>query len=171
MADVVDTFIGIGSNLDNRIKNCDQAIKKIVSNSEIELLKLSSLYETNPVGYTNQPKFINQVCNIKTSLTADHLLDFLLKIESDLGRVRDIHWGPRIIDLDLLFFGQQVISLPKLIVPHPLLHERQFVLVPLEEINPDFYHPVLRQTVRELLQKIKNDGNIVEKIQNPITYK
>lgn len=166
MAGVVDVFIGIGSNLDDRIKNCAIANKKIESNSKIKLLKLSSLYETDPVGYTNQPRFINQVCKITTSLSAEHLLNFLLKIENDLGRVRNIPWGPRIIDLDLLFFGQEVISLPNLIVPHPLLHERQFVLVPLEEIEPDLYHPLFRQTIKELLQKSRAIGSIVEKLES-----
>lgn len=145
--------IGLGSNLGERDKNIRTALEKMQEKG-IELLRVSSVLETEPYGYTNQPKFLNAVCLVETNLTPDQLLDVLLEIEKEMGRVRERKWGPRIIDLDIIFYEDLVLESERLIVPHPDMHNRWFVLAPLAEICPDYVHPKLKKTVRELLQEL-----------------
>ena len=145
--------IGLGSNLGERDKNIRTALEKMQEKG-IELLRVSSVLETEPYGYTNQPKFLNAVCLVETNLTPDQLLDVLLEIEKEIGRVRERKWGPRIIDLDIIFYEDLVLESERLIVPHPDMHNRWFVLAPLAEICPDYVHPKLKKTVRELLQEL-----------------
>lgn len=125
---------------------------------------MSSLYETAAVGVTDQPDFLNAVAAFRTSLSATLLLETLLNLENLLGRVRTFRWGPRVIDLDLLLYGQEQIALPKLVVPHPRLRERAFVLVPLAEIAPGLRLPGDTQTVQERANQLENEseggGNI-----------
>lgn len=146
-------MIGLGSNLGERDKNIRTALEKMQEKG-IELLRVSSVLETEPYGYTNQPKFLNAVCLVETNLTPDQLLDVLLEIEKEIGRVRERKWGPRIIDLDIIFYEDLVLESERLIVPHPDMHNRWFVLAPLAEICPDYVHPKLKKTVRELLQEL-----------------
>lgn len=146
-------MIGLGSNLGERDKNIRTALEKMKEKG-IELLKVSSVLETEPYGYTDQPKFLNAVCLVETNLTPDQLLDVLLEIEKEMGRVRERKWGPRIIDLDIIFYEDLVLESERLIVPHPDMHNRWFVLAPLAEICPDYVHPKLKKTVRELLQEL-----------------
>lgn len=146
-------MIGLGSNLGERDKNIRTALEKMQEKG-IELLRVSSVLETEPYGYTNQPKFLNAVCLVETNLTPDQLLDVLLEIEKEMGRVRERKWGPRIIDLDIIFYEDLVLESERLIVPHPDMHNRWFVLAPLAEICPDYVHPKLKKTVRELLQEL-----------------
>lgn len=130
-------YVGIGSNLDDPVSQVDQAIERIQQSEHCTVVARSSLYVTEPVGYDDQPNFINAVCQIATSLTPLSLLNYLLQTEQKQGRVRtELQFGPRRIDLDLLLFAQESIEAQDLIVPHPRMHERRFVLEPLVEIDP-----------------------------------
>lgn len=147
-------YIGIGSNLGNREENCLKAVK-FMSSGKIVVRRLSSLYETEPWGEHDQPKFINMVAEAETSIEPFELLKTLKAIESKMGRTESGRWGPRVIDLDILFYDNLVLRTPELTIPHPLIGEREFVLRPLAEIAPDVVHPVLKKTIRELLAGVK----------------
>lgn len=142
-------YIGIGSNLGDREENCERAIKLLIKNG-ITVTKRSSMIETEPWGVKEQPKFINMAAEIKTGLTPEELLRLLKNIEVDFGRLPTSHWGPRIIDLDILLYNDLVMKTPELEIPHPGIKEREFVLKPLAEIAPDKIHPVLRKTIKDL---------------------
>jgi len=129
-------FIGLGSNIGERYNNLIEAVSRLHRHKEIGLVKSSSIYETVPVGYTEQDDFLNMVILLETTLSPDDLLNVCLQIEIDLGRKREIKWGPRIIDLDILLYNQENIESENLIVPHPRMHERAFVLAPLLELDP-----------------------------------
>lgn len=146
-------YIGIGSNLGNRQENCLHAIE-LLQKKGIIVTKRSSLYETEPWGVKDQPLFINMAIEIETSLEPGELLKVLKNIEKELGRQQTLQWGPRTIDLDILLFDDIILNKDNLKIPHPLLHERDFVLRPLCEIAPDVYHPLLKLRIYELLQKI-----------------
>ncbi len=143
-------FIGIGSNQGLARENCEQAVKELDSLEEVRVESSSSLYETAPLGIENQDWFINSVVKIETTLVPLVLLEKLLAIEGKMGRVRRVKWGPRIIDLDLLFYEDFIIKEANLKVPHPELHKRKFVLEPLKEIAPKLFHPILKKTAEEL---------------------
>ncbi|ULT57150.1 2-amino-4-hydroxy-6-hydroxymethyldihydropteridine diphosphokinase [Neobacillus drentensis] len=128
-------FIALGSNIGNRYDNIVNAIYRLKSYPAIQLVNLSSVYETDPVGYEDQDLFLNMVIKIQTNLSAMELLETCLKIELELGRKREIKWGPRTIDLDILTFNQENIESEKLTIPHPRIVERAFVLVPLVEMD------------------------------------
>ena len=128
-------YIGIGSNLGDRIQNCETAVQKINTHPSIKVTKKSSWIETDPVGYLNQGKFINGAIEIETSLTPHQLLKTLQTIENEMGRIRTIKWGPRIIDLDILLYDEEIIQIPRLIIPHPGLKERDFIQKSLLELN------------------------------------
>ncbi len=144
-------FLALGSNLANRAENLNSAINALNSHRRIRVLKKSSFYETEPVGGPDQGRFLNAVVEIETSLEPEDLLRTVLSIESDLGRVRREHWGPRTIDIDILTLDDLVYVSPTLSIPHPLMHERGFVLRPLLEIAPDFKHPVFGTSGLDLL--------------------
>jgi 2-amino-4-hydroxy-6-hydroxymethyldihydropteridine diphosphokinase len=147
-------FIGLGSNLGEREAMIRLALDDLARLPETTLVRASSLYDTEPVGETEQPNFLNAVAQIDTELTARQLLWNLLLIEKRLGRVRTQRWGPRTIDLDLLFYGSQVIEEPDLSVPHPELTRRPFVLVPLVELDPMLVHPVTGETLVSHLSQL-----------------
>ncbi len=126
----------------------------------IDLVRVSSLYETAAVGVTDQPDFLNAVAEVGTALSATALLDALLNLENLLGRKRTFRWGPRVIDLDLLLYGSEQIVLPELTVPHPRLRERAFVLVPLAEIAPELVLPGDHRIVTEIANNFRGEGNI-----------
>lgn len=142
-------YIGIGSNLGDREENCLRAVK-LLNEAGIVIRKRSSLYETEPWGVKDQPRFINMAIEVKTEITPLKLLELLKQIESQMGREDSVRWGPRIIDLDMLFYDDLVMDTPDLKIPHPLLHKRDFVLKPLSEIASEKVHPVLGKTVKEL---------------------
>ncbi|UKS26256.1 2-amino-4-hydroxy-6-hydroxymethyldihydropteridine diphosphokinase [Paenibacillus sp. HWE-109] len=127
-------YVALGSNIDDREHYLQDAIAALHQESGIQVTGLSSIYETEPVGYVDQSAFLNMVIQIHTSLPAEALLFTLLAIENRLGRTRDLRWGPRTIDLDLLLYGDEQLTTPDLIIPHPRMHERAFVLVPLTEV-------------------------------------
>jgi 2-amino-4-hydroxy-6-hydroxymethyldihydropteridine diphosphokinase len=156
-------YIGIGSNLGDKIAHCEKAISEILNIDCHRLLSRSSLFNTHPIGYTAQDWFVNGVIKIETDLEPLDLYRVLKAIEIRLGRKETFRGGPRVIDLDLLLFDDRRIETEELQVPHPRLHERQFVLIPLSEIERNLIHPVLKKTVGELLEEIEEDQG-VEKI-------
>jgi 2-amino-4-hydroxy-6-hydroxymethyldihydropteridine diphosphokinase len=156
-------YIGIGSNLGDKLNQCEKAVSEILKIDHHKLLAKSSLFKTQPVGYTSQDWFVNGVIKIETNLDAHDLLRSLKTIESKLGRLKSFRWGPRTIDLDILFFDDIEIRTEELQIPHPFIQDRQFVLIPLVEIDRNFLHPVLKKTVKELSENLKNDQG-VEKI-------
>lgn len=157
-------YIGIGSNLGNTLQNCKYAIESLSRINGINTTRTSSFYETEPVGIEKQNYFINAVVEITTTLSARDLLQALRKIERDMGRKRETKGGPRIIDIDLLFYGQDVIREADLVVPHPEIHKRRFVLEPLYEIASYFIHPVFGVSIRGLKDRLA-DTKIVEMIK------
>jgi 2-amino-4-hydroxy-6-hydroxymethyldihydropteridine diphosphokinase len=157
-------YIGIGSNLGDKVYQCETAISDILRADQNKLLAKSSLFKTKPIGYTSQDWFINGVIKIETDLEPLELLQVLKDIESRLGRKEGFRWGPRAIDLDILLFDEEEIEMEGLQIPHPRLQERQFVLIPLGEIDRSLIHPVLKKSIGELLENLKEDQG-VEKIQ------
>jgi 2-amino-4-hydroxy-6-hydroxymethyldihydropteridine diphosphokinase len=157
-------YIGIGSNLGNTLQKCKYAIESLSLINGINPTRTSSFYKTEPVGIEKQNYFINAVVEITTTLSARDLLQALRKVEREMGRKRETKGGPRIIDLDILFYGQDVIRETDLVVPHPEIHKRRFVLEPLYEIASYFIHPVFGVSIRGLKDRL-TDTKIVEMIK------
>ena len=149
-------FIALGSNLQDRRQNLDNAISEMPPKIIPEAC--SPIYETDPWGYLDQPPFLNQVIQAITVLSPEDLLDYLKDIEARLGRKPTIEYGPRLIDLDILFYDDLVINKPELTIPHPHMDERPFVLVPLADLAPEKVHPELNITVKEMLARVNKEG-------------
>lgn len=143
----------------NRVENLSVARNHIEHHAG-KIISESSIYETAAWGITDQDAFLNQVIEIETRHSPQKLIEILLKIESEIGRKREIKWGPRLIDLDILYFSKKIIQEENLSIPHPFLHERGFVLIPLAEISPSFIHPILKKTNLELLDTCKDIGEV-----------
>lgn len=159
-----DIFLLLGSNLGDREKHLCSAAKLI--DSQIgPVSSFSSYYETSAWGKTDQPDFINQVLRLSAEIPAIELLERVLSIEKRLGRTREERWGSRIIDIDILFYGSETLNFPDLVIPHKLLHQRRFALMPLYEIAPDFIHPVLNKSIKEILLQLA-DPLSVKKLKN-----
>lgn len=147
-------FLGLGSNLGNRKKNLENAIHQIQNHEFIWVQQIAAFIETDPIAQIPQPKFINSVIKIETILTPEELLQETQTIEKKLGRTEKGNHQPRTIDIDLLLYGQDVICSEMLTIPHPLLHERSFVLTPLNELAPDLIHPILLEPISRIYQRV-----------------
>lgn len=142
-------YLALGSNMGNRLANIKNAISLLTPQMTVK--KKSPVYETPPWGYADQPAFLNQVVMVETYMEAEPLLGHLKRLETALGRVESFQNGPRLIDIDILFYDDLVLDSPPLVIPHPRLHQRAFVLVPLNDIASDFVHPVLGKPISDLL--------------------
>lgn len=151
-------YISLGSNMGDKEESLRLAVQLLHEHKDIEVVKLSSIYNTDPVGYTDQDEFLNMVAYVRTSLPALELLTVCQQIEKELKRVRVIHWGPRTIDLDILLYNHDHIETETLIVPHAHMHERTFVLVPLVEIAPELTYPTTNEALQTMLASVGKEG-------------
>ncbi|HTY13123.1 MAG TPA: 2-amino-4-hydroxy-6-hydroxymethyldihydropteridine diphosphokinase [Candidatus Omnitrophota bacterium] len=151
-------YLGMGSNVGDREEYIEQAVFLLGKVKGIDILKRSTNHETEAEGGGEQPAFINAAVMIRTTLSPHELLEKIQEIETALGREREVEWGPRTIDIDILMYSDQVISDDKLQIPHPLMHDRMFVLLPLKEIAPRAIHPMLEKTVEDLYEDKKNEA-------------
>lgn len=155
-------YLSLGSNIDDRVGYIQQAVKLLQNDNSFKIVRTSTLYETEPWGNKKQNWFVNAVVEAKTTLSAVELLMLCQQVELALGRVREgvPRWGERTIDIDILFYGNEIVQLPELVVPHERLHERAFVLVPLLEIVPLLKHPVLNKTIIELHEDLPHPEDV-----------
>jgi 2-amino-4-hydroxy-6-hydroxymethyldihydropteridine diphosphokinase len=157
---LAEVYLSLGSNIGDRIRYLKRAIGKIGESDSVVIRKISPVYETDPVGNPDQPRFLNVVISIETTLKPLRLLDYLLDIEEKLGRERNEKWGPRTIDLDILLFDELITSSDRLTLPHPRMHQRKFVLVPLSQVNPNLFHPSLKKSVEDLLRLCPDQSKV-----------
>jgi 2-amino-4-hydroxy-6-hydroxymethyldihydropteridine diphosphokinase len=162
-------YISLGTNLGDREKNLRDAVDLIIQLPHTSLVKQSKIYTTAAWGKTDQPDFLNRVVAISSALLPQQLMESLLLLEERMGRVRNDHWGPRIIDMDILFYGDEVIDSLTLQVPHPEMQHRNFVLVPLNEIAPELIHPVLKKNIAQLLDECSDKLTVLTALQAGIS--
>lgn len=143
-------FLSLGSNIGDREKNLGDACS-LLEKAHIKVLRSSSIYETQPIDYPSQPWFLNQMLEVSSGLLPDDLLDVVKTIETKLGRLKSIPKGPRKIDIDIVLAGEFIQQTPRLKIPHPKMHKRNFVLLPLREIDPGVVHPILKKTIESLV--------------------
>ncbi len=168
MTEIV-AYLSLGSNLGDRHANLEEAIKRLGAHGEV--LRVSSIYETEPVEFTDQPWFLNCVAKLHTGSTAEQLLADCLAIEKAMGRERVQPKGPRVIDIDIVFFGDAIVNAPGLKIPHPATMERGFVLEPMAEIAPDFVHPGTHRTMVELRDALPTNAPVVRREVRPRTQR
>ncbi|MEO0087297.1 MAG: 2-amino-4-hydroxy-6-hydroxymethyldihydropteridine diphosphokinase [candidate division WOR-3 bacterium] len=164
-----EVILAFGSNLGNRVKNIERAIK-FLEKVNIYPQKISSFYLTKPVGFPFQPSFINSVGVFKTNLPPKEVLKMIKKIENRFYRLRLFKNAPRLLDIDILFYNSEIIDDKYLKIPHPKILERNFVLIPLLEVAPDFYHPVVKKNLKEFSEKIDTNGVRIWKKRNSNTW-
>ena len=167
-------YLGLGSNIGDRKHHITSALTLL--SYQVSICGISSIYETEPWGNKEQPMFLNCVCGVRSRLGPSKLLEIILQTESNIGRTRSYKNAPRIIDIDILFYGDRIISEPELNIPHPSLHERAFVLIPLVEIAKDLVHPIIGKTSKQLLSELSpmeidgvrrwHEGGFVRNMQN-----
>jgi len=155
----VITVLSLGSNVGDKL-NFLSLSKTLICDKIGSILLSSSIYETEPWGVDNQETYLNQVISVQTNLSPYKLLDNIHEIEKDLGRIREIHYGPRTIDIDILYYGTVILDAKNLKIPHPHIQKRRFILVPLTEISPQMSHPLLKKTNQELLDTVKDNGMV-----------
>ena len=158
MGETVAILLGLGSNLGDRLANLQSGVALLAH--ALGVVECSSVYETEPWGHKGQPKFLNLVCRACAAVSPDELLRLCQETERAVGRTRTFKYGPRVLDVDVLAFGDSVIDTPNLVVPHPRLTERRFVLVPLAEVAPKWVHPVMGKTASELLREVEDGGEV-----------
>jgi len=158
IVELATAYLCLGSNLGEREENLLRSLRLL--GKTVKLERISSLYETEPIGYKQQPLFLNLACSITTDLTPEDLLRLAKKIESSMGRVPSFPNAPRIIDIDILFYDDKVIETPNLTIPHPRLQERAFVLRPLQEIAPHLVHPRLGKSIAQLAKTVKGKRGV-----------
>lgn len=154
-------YIGVGSNLGEPLSNCRGAIQLLDGLEGCSVSKTSRFYRTEPVGGSPQGWYVNAVVRMETTLGPRELLRALLSVESAMGRIRREKWGPRIIDLDLLLYGEEVIREEGLTVPHPFMHERRFVLLPMMDLDPQGIHPILGKSMAQMAAELGVEGQAV----------
>jgi 2-amino-4-hydroxy-6-hydroxymethyldihydropteridine diphosphokinase len=159
MTDMITAYLSLGSNLGNREDNLDMALKLL--GQRMRLGKVSSIYDTEPLGDSNQPRFLNIACEVFTRLTPEGLLALAKGIEGKMGR-RGKSGEPRTIDIDILLYGDTTVDKPDLVIPHPSMAQRSFVLVPLAEIAPNLVHPVVKKTIKEMRDAIKEVQGVLK---------
>ncbi|GIN74281.1 2-amino-4-hydroxy-6-hydroxymethyldihydropteridine pyrophosphokinase [Bacillus sp. J14TS2] len=153
-------FISLGSNIGNRLGYLNQAIQILRNYPELQIEKLSSIYETEPIGYTDQSQFLNMVIKLSTALSPHQLLTLCLEVEREIGRIREFKWGPRVIDLDILLYNKENIMMEDLQIPHPRMNERAFVLIPLMEIDSSLVLPSSNAPLVEVLNEIPDKEGV-----------
>jgi 2-amino-4-hydroxy-6-hydroxymethyldihydropteridine diphosphokinase len=161
-SDVVRVYLGLGSNLGDREANLGSAVHRLEKQVTIDVL--SALYETPPMGPSDQPRYLNAACGGATELKPEELLAFIKGVEQKMGRVPTVRWGPRIIDIDILFYGDCAIGTPELVIPHPGISHRIFVLAPLADIAPELTHPNLGEPISALLKARLSDSDQYRRI-------
>ena len=154
-----EVYLSLGGNLGDREKNLLLAIDHLQKEG-FRIISISKIYETASWGINEQPDFLNMVIKIHTDLNAEQVLEKILYIEQLMGRIREKKWGNRIIDIDILDYGNEIMDSENLKIPHPFIHERKFVLVPFTEISPEWYHPILKEEIRTLLQNCKDNCEV-----------
>jgi 2-amino-4-hydroxy-6-hydroxymethyldihydropteridine diphosphokinase len=154
-------ILSLGSNVGDKLQHLHDAKKQLAENG-CKIIKQSSTYETEAWGNQNQDAFYNEVIEVETAMSAEWLIRLILYTEKSLGRIRNEKWAPRTIDIDILFFNDEIIHQENLRIPHPHLHERRFVLIPLNEILPSLIHPVFKKTISQLLNELKDSLRVVK---------
>jgi 2-amino-4-hydroxy-6-hydroxymethyldihydropteridine diphosphokinase len=155
-----EAYVALGSNMGNREDYLLKAIQKLNLHPLIDVVNISSIYETDPIGYTDQAEFLNMVIKLNTDLSAFELLHVLQNTETLLNRKREVKWGPRTLDLDILLYNQENIVAEQLIVPHPRMHERAFVLIPLYEINQNISIPTLEESLSTIIDQLSDKEGV-----------
>lgn len=158
-------FLSLGSNMEDRYWYIQEAIKQLRAVDQVEVTIMSSVYETDPVGYVEQPAFLNLVVGLQTTLTPLELLAATQRIEHELGRKREIKWGPRTIDLDILLYDQENMELEHLILPHPRMWQRAFVIIPLLEVAPDLTFKDSGLSIRDIYEQLQDKEGV--RVWNP----
>lgn len=155
-------YLGLGTNLGDRLDNLETAIQLLNKHPKIDITAKSSIYITKPFGYIDQPDFLNMVVEISTILSPEDILDVIKEVEAILGRTREIHWGPRIIDIDILLYDDKIINSENLVIPHPYITKRLFVLIPLSEIYNGSI-PGIFLTIEQLIEELDSEKGDVKK--------